>query len=193
MKSYSGIAGLRANRAYLWITAFIPAMLISGCAGSSAPSGWLSKPSDLQGTAFGCWISVKLNNKGAAKIFDGEFIAIDGDSIYILPEDGDLEAVYLKSVSSAKLTRYYAGTGELVAWTIGGTVSTISHGFIAAISAPSWVIWGTITTVAQSYQPQLNYPAKDWEQLKINARFPQGLSPELPRYSIIPKLRVYYR
>ena len=78
--------------------------LLAGCAGNSAPRGWLPEAADAQAQANGGWVTVNyqiaLDRPGQV---DGELIAIGPDSLYVL-DTVTLHAVHLGSVSRARMT-----------------------------------------------------------------------------------------
>lgn len=158
-------------------------ILLEACATTSAPKGWLEEPETMQRKSFGGWITVNGNSPNPC---DGELIAVNSDTIFVMTPI-ELRAIPTKSVYHAKLTAYQSHQGELGAWTVLGTLSTLSHGVGLIFTAPAWLLFGSIATSAQSHVPEIIYPKKPWGDLKAFARFPQGLSNEIDRSALKPK------
>lgn len=167
-KHYTGVIGL----------AIVGICL--GCATSTVPGGWLPSATEAQFTVYGAWIEVTYSDDGMSQRADGEFIAVSDDSLYCLNNSG-LRSIPLHTVSKAKITAYDAHHGILGAWTILGTLSTGSHGMLAAGTAPLWIITGTISTAVRSHEPVSSTGAKDWSEFKMYARYPAGLPKNLDR------------
>ncbi len=167
-KHYTGVIGLAILG------------LCLGCATSTAPRGWLPSATEAQFTVYGAWIKIIYSADGRSHEADGEFIAVSDDSLYYLDHSG-LQSIRLYTVSKAKVTAYDAQHGVLGAWTILGTLSTGSHGMLAAATAPLWIIFGTISTAVRSHEPVSSIGAKDWSELKMYARYPAGLPESLNR------------
>ncbi len=157
-----------------------------GCAGSRAPRGWLSIPSKAQSEAYGGWITVYSNSEKNKIIADGELIAVEADSLFVL-QGAELVSLAWSDVSKAQLTAYDSKKGGLALWTTLGSLSTASHGLALGLSLPLWIIIGTTTTTSQSHAPNYTYPQRSWQDLVMFSRFPQGLPDEIDRSNILPK------
>jgi hypothetical protein len=168
-----------------WVVV-LAAWCLSGCASSTAPKGWLPKAVEAQSAAHGGWLSLKVKDGSRGTVHEGELLAIQADSIFIL-EHGACFGLPTGQVSEAKLMGYDANKGPLAAWTLFGTLSTASHGAFLIISAPVWVIAGTGATASQSRAPQTIVTPATWETARAYARFPQGLPEGLDRSSLRPK------
>jgi len=158
---------------------FIPFLLLvflTGCASTTAPGDWLPTAQEAQMEAYGSWIYVEYaTGSSSFDKVDGELIAIGDDTVFILSSTDQLVSIPLDKIESAKLTTYDAKHGVLGLWTLGGSLSTASHGIVLIISLPVWILSGSITTAAQSYAPIEKFPIKSWDDLRKYARFPQGL------------------
>jgi len=154
-----------------------------GCASTTAPSKWLAPPAETQCLAYGGWISINYQNNRTKSEVHGELIAVHPDSVFVLTVN-QLWAIPSNKISKAKLTAYDAQIGSLTAWSVFGTLSTLSHGIVLIISAPVWIISGTAATSAQSYAPQLSFPKKPWNEFRKYARFPSGLPPKIDRRTL---------
>jgi hypothetical protein len=74
-------------------------------------------------------------------------------------------------VTVGTLTAYDSQYGALRLWTILGTVSTVSHGFVLVLTAPIWAIAGSTATASASKAPRVE--STDPALLRVYARFPQ--------------------
>jgi len=166
------------------VTAFAAIMI--ACAGASAPRGWLSPAIETQRDAFGAWIQITFLQAANRENIDGELIAVEGDIVYILAAN-TLKSAQVAQIKQARLTTYDSRSSLLALWTLGGVLSTLSHGIGLVISAPVWIICGTMMTSFESYAPRVTYPPKAWEELRKFARFPQGLPPDLDRHPLKSK------
>ncbi len=166
---------MRTDRFLLVFFLTLLPVLFLGCASTTAPRGWLPSARETQKQAYGAWISVEYDTcAGCPDRIDGEFIGVSSDSIFVLSKDG-LTPVPTEQIKRAKLATYDAEHWILELWTVGGSLSTVSHGAFLLFSFPVWVISGSIATASQSRAPIEKYPRKPWEELRIYARFPQGL------------------
>ncbi len=161
--------------------------LIWGCAGSRAPRGWLSIPTKAQTEAYGGWITVYSGSEKNKIIADGELIAVEAESLFVL-QGTELVALAWSDVSKAQLMAYDSKKGGLAWWTTLGSLSTVSHGWALGLSLPLWIIIGTTTTASQSHAPNYTCPQRSWQDLVMFSRFPQGLPEGLDRSEILPKL-----
>ncbi len=166
----------------------LAAVLVAGCAGSSAPAGWLEIPSKARLQAYGAWAEVQYKMESSKKklAVSGELIAFEEESVYVLT-DSLLVGMPTSNIIKAKLTSYDSNAGLLAIWALVGTLSTPSHGVGLIFSAPAWIVDGSITTAQQSRTPIKRFPDKPWQELRGYARFPQGLSPGFDRQALKPK------
>lgn len=155
----------------------------AGCYQSSAPPRWLPLPVEAQRDAFGLWIRVQGQPK-TAPLAEGELIAVTTDSIHLLA-DGRLVSLARGTLCCAELTAYRIDLSELQLWSLFGTVSTVSHGFVLILTAPMWMLAGTVATSAASYAPRII--STDPLVLQPFARFPQGIPPGLDRTTLRSK------
>ncbi|MGE5693532.1 MAG: hypothetical protein ACM3YF_07120 [Candidatus Zixiibacteriota bacterium] len=163
-------------------------ILAAGCAGSSAPAGWLETPSKVQSQAYGAWAEVQYKMASSKKklTVSGELIAFEEESVYVLT-DSLLVGMPTSNIIKAKLTSYDSNAGLLAIWALVGTLSTPSHGVGLIFSAPAWIVGGSTATVQQSRTPIKRFPDKPWQELRGYARFPQGLPSGLDWQSLKPK------
>ena len=154
--------------------ALVAALLVGGCASNTAPPGWLPTPAEAAGDGYGGWIDVTWHDGRHDSRTDGELIAVNSDSVWILGQDGR-RIIPTTAVQRGKLTAYDAKTGGLAIWTLLGTLSTISNGFYLLATAPTWIIGGSLATGSQSRAPVRSHPPRSWAELAAFARFPAGL------------------
>lgn len=146
----------------------------AACASNSAPRGWLPKPGEAQVIAYGGWIELTYEENDGRRRAHGELIAVTADSVWVLEERGGL-VIPTAAVRTGKLTAYAAQTGNVAAWTVVGTLATISNGAFLIFTAPMWIIGGTLVTGNESRAPERKHPPLTWVGLAPYARFPQGM------------------
>lgn len=172
-----------AKKKFFALIAGLLALLVMGCATTTAPSKWLAPPIETQRQAYGGWISIDYQTNRLKSEIHGELIAMHPDSVFLLTADRFV-AIPADKITNAKLTAYDPNVGPLALWSFLGTLSTVSHGFILILSAPIWIISGTAASSAQSYQPQLSFPKNSWPEFHKYARFPTGLPKGLDRKTL---------
>jgi hypothetical protein len=177
---------IRSNKLLMFIPVFI---LLSGCAVTHAPKGWLSDSPALQFEAFGGWMQVHYSKNDSLKqTAMGELIALSSDSLYVLSRTDTLNVIAVADVTHARLVEYKSHHGELGGWIALGTLSTVSHGWYLILTAPLlWVFAGTLAASSRSYDPILDYPRYSFNEFRPYARFPQGLPKNLDRHKLKPK------
>lgn len=154
------------------------AALALRCASTGAPRGWLPHAKQAQQEAYGAWIWVEYSRGSAKQTAEGELIAVERDSIFILTQastQDTLVAIAESEIELGRLTAYDAKDRLLAGWTAVGSLTTLSHGFGLLATLPLWVVSGSIATVAQSFAPVEELPVESWDDLRKYARFPQGL------------------
>jgi hypothetical protein len=117
----------------------------------------------------------------SAETFSGELLAVDARAVWILDAKGRTIAVERAQVLGVSIEMYASGAAGTWAWTALGTLSTLSHGFLAIYTAPIWVLLGTTATVAAARGNDRDVNPSNFDVLFEYARFPQGLPPEWPR------------
>jgi hypothetical protein len=140
---------------------------------------------------YGGWIKIDLERESERSVVQGELIAVDEVSVYVLPLEGDGRVVRVSrsEVRDARVETHASGAGGLAAWTIIGTVSTASHGGFLLLTAPLWLISGTASAAVQSGKPMHDFPEETWRRLAAFARFPQGPPAGLGQMHLSPKAR----
>jgi hypothetical protein len=118
---------------------------------------------------------------------EGELIAVQKDSIFILRNSDRLEGFAAEEVRSVHLQSYNPKLGTVTLWTLSGVASTVSHGFILIISLPVWIATGSLSGVAISASAHEKTEPEGWDALACYARFPQGMPAGLDRTGLISK------
>ncbi len=160
----------------------IALLMLAGCAASIAPAHWLPSALEAPQDGFGSWATVTLSI-GPDEFSEGELIATTPDTLFLLGYE-KMESYGYNEVAKVHLQSYAANYTGLTGWTVLGSVSTISHGFIALISAPVWIITGTVAASLQSRAPHKTVAGSDWKQLQPYCRFPGGIPTSLNRSEI---------
>ncbi|MEO6902695.1 MAG: hypothetical protein ABI315_06025 [Bacteroidia bacterium] len=155
------------------------AILISSC---SAPK-YLPSSDKIDVNQNGSYI--KVNFYRAANIprslqtyYGGELIAIDSNKMVILSASTHKCAtIQIKDVKRFNL-RY--AKPKHYGWTIPlYTLATIAHGFLLIYTAPINLIVTTAVTISGENAFQYNKRNMTYEKLKMFARFPQGIPPNI--------------
>jgi hypothetical protein len=117
----------------------------------------------------------------------GELLAVDDGGLWVLGEKGTTRVS--KGQIEKVTVKVHSNLGwAFLAWTLVGTASTISHGFVLVLSAPSWAIAGGTVTGIEFGRGKATASSRDAHELYQYARFPAGLPagwnaclPEKPR------------
>jgi hypothetical protein len=147
------------------------AVMCAACARNSAPKGWLPRPKEAQGAAYGGWIELSYLEAGQQRRADGELIAVTADSVWVLTENQGL-VIPTAAVRKGKLIGYAAQ--NLTAWALVGALSTASNGAFLIFTMPMWIIGGSLTKGSESRAAERKSPQLPWADLASFARFPQG-------------------
>jgi hypothetical protein len=112
----------------------------------------------------------------------GEFLAVQGDSVYVLETDGAVRSIATGDIHKARIAFYDRDEGDLALWGLSGTLSTASHGFALIFTAPAWILASSAITGGQTRAPLVDMEeGYDWSEVQQYARYPTGLPPGLPR------------
>ena len=152
------------------------AILISSCTSSR----YLPSMDKIDVNQYGSYI--KINRKTTANI-DGELIAIDNNKIVILTKTTKIcVTVPLNDVNHFNL-RY--AKPKHYGWTIPVfTLATIAHGFGFILTAPLNLIVTISVTATGRLAFKYNDKNMTYDKLKMFARFPQGIPPDIDLASI---------
>jgi hypothetical protein len=164
-------------------------LLLAGC--GQVPGARVSPTVDAAAfIARGGWVEAEMAS-GRFTV-RGELLAVTRDSLYVLPANtpdagGRARAIGFRQVRSGSVTKYRPDLGLVDAWGVGGTLSTISHGYYLVFTAPMWMLTGGISHANTASEAKIEFAAGDrrHRELAAWARFPQGLPPEL-RTHIFP-------
>ncbi len=164
-------------------------VLVAACASNPAPRGWLAPATEATKDPYGAWVSIEHQAASKQVALGGELIAVGRDSVFVLTPDGRFHAIAQADALRATVAYYDSQYGDLSKWTIAGSLSTVSHGFLLLASFPFWNLVGWTTTGAQSRAPlaHVREPRHAWSEVARYARFPQGLPAEMNRNALLPK------
>ncbi len=154
------------------------ALLGSGCLHNPDPAP--RSMAAVQSDAHGGFAVVKIIGQGAHA---GELIAIDLSGVWVLG-GGRLIHTPLENLAELEVHPYDVRVGGVVGWGLLGTASTISHGFILILSAPTWLLVTTLTAAGHSRTARERYTGDNWPALAKWARFPQGLPPGMTEHEL---------
>jgi hypothetical protein len=180
----------RGTKAIL-IPLLLAVLLSAGCASRlHVPKGWLPTAEETQTQAHGAWIRVEYGSPEEKLAEEGELLAVDADTVFIASADtesGRIVAVPMASISEAVVKTHATGGGSVLLWTLGGTISTISHGYGLLLTAPVWVITGSLSAVGHNSTATSTLDGHPWsgmDAFKVFARFPQGMPPDIDRSTL---------
>ena len=185
------------------------AFFACGCATTSAPPGFLPSKKGASKNTYGAWIDIRHHApEDVKKRFRtrGELIAAEAESVHVLTDTG-WRTIPITDIDKATLTLYSSDAHWPALWGILGFLSTASHGFYLAISAPVWLGTAITTTAIATREPRIVLHARkesasnentqsstdpalwedDWNGIRRYARFPQGLTPEIDRNALPAK------
>lgn len=160
-------------------------LVTGGCFHTSAPPGWLPRPEEVKGDAFGAWARVERNDSARTRV-EGELIAVDADSIHVLKE-ATFVSLGMAGVRSVTLTAFDQPTADATTWMVFGALSAGSHGLLAILTAPTWLAVGVFSVRAMRTAPAVRWTKGDVEALRKFARFPQGIPTAVDRAKLRPK------
>lgn len=181
------------RKVYSFLFYFI---LVSGCATTYAPSGWLPSANEIQSEAYGGWMTLivkpdSLQDEDYYLQYNGEFISSDKTNVYLLADS--LYIIPKVNVSSAILEIDDKNSVEYGLWTVGGSISTASNGKFLIFTAPLWLLFGIPASTGESYRDRYEYNAEIstgslyWDDIQKFARFPQGLPANANPYLLSQK------
>lgn len=153
---------------------FLAVLIISGC---SSPK-YLPPAEDVGTAPHGAYIFVDRNS---GPIVAGELIAVDSMKLYVWVGPGN-KKYYENPIAVSRDDIYYFSLhyarNPHYGWTIPlFTAATISHGWLLILTAPINLIATIAVTVAGESAYQYNNKDIPWEDLRMFARFPQGIPP----------------
>jgi hypothetical protein len=167
-------------RALVHATA-LAALAASGCSpklrtfGAESP---VLRPPEAQSSpeeAFGRQARVYTKTE----VFYGELVACDDAYLYLFVNDQlhPWTMVPWPAITHAEARGPSGGGGPaLIAWTVVGSLSTISHGWWAVLTAGAWIGVGVPSVFWAQSQESVNGRCND---LQPYTRYPQGLPPAI--------------
>ena len=156
----------------------------AGCASTGAPSGFLPDPTEAQTDAFGSWLDVVITGDAGREVVEGELIAIDDDTTWVLTAAG-LRSFASSAMVEGHLAAYDPRTGTLTGGVVLGTFTTIANGVFLVLTAPMWIIGGTAAAASQSRTPLHDVQEVTPVSLAPFARFPGGMPPGLDASTLV--------
>ncbi len=154
----------------------IAGVLSGSCAGWTVPNN--KRPVQEEAITGGKGARAYLRLASGAEV-RGELISAQGIYVWLLRDDGQLASFPMETVRTASLGVFQTSEAELTAWTIGGALSTVSHGGFLIISLPIWLAVGIPSAYIESRRGFVEYPQSSWQVLGRYARFPQGLTEDM--------------
>lgn len=164
--------GRRAGAAVLAVAG----VLGGSCAGWKVPNNKRPVQEEAITGGKGARAYLRLASGAEAR---GELISAQDSYVWLLRDDGRLASFPMQSVRTASLGVFQTWEGELTAWTIGGALSTVTHGGFLIISLPIWLAVGIPSAYLESRRGFVEYPQSSWQVLGRYARFPQGLTEDM--------------
>lgn len=133
---------------------------------------------------FGSYINIKTIDNASIK---GELIAVTSDMLYVLTKNDSI--VFLDSANTNEVKdyfiRYAKGNGRKYGWMIPVTsLLTLSHGVFMIISLPVNLLTTSIVTFNAANSFTVKKKNITWGELKMFARFPQGIPQEINKYDL---------
>ena len=167
-------------------------LLLAACAPLGVPREYLPGLSKVEASPYGGWTRINYESKykslSVYKV-EGELIAIHGDTMFLLPQKGELISILYSDIKTAKLIIYKNMSGTYLGLTLGliapSILGALVHGIPAfLIFAVPGLLVGSILTIMESSSENniLYYPGKNrLIQFRAYARFPQGIPPGIDR------------
>lgn len=167
---------------YRLIYAVVLIAMVTGCKTISAPKGSVPKRKQLPLDAYGAWFS---GRQSAQKMLvQGELIAIENDSIFILSAD-ELKGIPAKEIDSAGVIVFNTEENTYAIWTGLLTAASLTTGYFAGLTLPLSLGVGIVTTRDEANRiNSFDFPQNSWPTISKFARFPQGMPPGIDRKSI---------
>lgn len=159
----------------LFMTGLLFAAFICSC---TTPK-YLPKPTEIDVNQYGSYITV-IQKSG--KYIEGELLAIDSNNLIILQRSDSnyTKAPLIIPVNNVSHFTIKYAQPKHYGWSIPVyTLATISHGFFLIFTAPVNLIVTISVTVGGENAFTYNDKKMTYEKLKMFARFPQGIPPNI--------------
>jgi hypothetical protein len=159
--------------------------LACSCATNPTPDDRIVSQEEAISSGKGAYAFVRCD--GAAAVA-GELVASGNGRLSVLTDHGGLVDVNYARVADLTLGVHDNNFDGIAAWTVLGSLSTISHGFFLIFSLPVWLASGIGASANESHRGLFVCPANTHSNPPISmtsclidaaayARFPQGLPP----------------
>ncbi|MBK8981610.1 MAG: hypothetical protein IPM38_04635 [Ignavibacteria bacterium] len=152
----------------------IAALMLSSC--SYSPD-YLPESEEIDVNQYGSYISLYRNEKETIR---GELIAVDSIKFIVLSKPEDSPVKTIKIIPVKEVSKYYLKYADGVSY--GGaiplfTLASLVHGYMAVITLPINLL--VTIAIASSGESAFTYGDEEIKitDLKMFARFPQGLPP----------------
>jgi hypothetical protein len=149
--------------------------MLSACRTTNAPRAYRIAPETLASRVTGSWVKVQHRD---GSYTSGELLAAAGDTVFTVSGNA-LTLTAVNDISRVTVTRYGPDIGDLVVWTLLGTLSTASHGFGLILTAPAWIVTGIAATAAETHRAIV--VTSDIAKLATWSRFPAGIPATVER------------
>ncbi len=157
----------------LIILGILLALLNSSC---KAPA-YLPEAEKIAVNEFGSYITVDLSE---GSDIEGELIVIDSENLIVLTKKKDINQPRTISIENINGFRLMYAKPKNYGWTVPGfTLASLSHGLLAVFTVPVNIAVTGIVTTRGTRAFTYNKKTISWEDLKMFARFPQGLPPNI--------------
>ena len=154
--------------------------------GCSSPK-YLPQSGEIDVNQYGSYIDINRIHGGGVQ---GELLAVDTTMLIVLADSGNLEVVKKVPVANVKSFSLRYARARNYWWTVPVFLAaTASHGAFLVITAP--VNLAVTLGVAAGGQNAYKYSSDEisYLQLKMFARFPEGIPPNLAPPGEIEKIR----
>lgn len=140
-------------------------LVLSACSNYS----YLPQVDKAHRNIYGARIHITTNN---LKFINGELLAVQRDSVYVLNYQYEIESVSQNSISSYRLK--FANKNNKIAG-LGATMVLVPlHGVFALITLPL-NLFATVPTLMANNKERILESYENQSELKAFARFPQGI------------------
>lgn len=153
----------------LW-AALVLVVLAASCAG---PISYLPEHEMIGEERYGAYIQI---NTYSGKEYAGELIAVGDSGLVVREEIENLSHCFLSPLLDIKSFSLRYANGRNYGWAVPlYTLGTLSHGVWLIFSAPINLIATSVIAIDASHAYEMDSRVMTFEELKLFARFPQGL------------------
>ncbi len=156
------------ERKLIFLAIFI-ALLNSSC---KAPA-YLPETKEIGVSEFGSYITIDLNE---GKDIEGELITIDSEALIVLTKKKEIRQIRTIPFGDMKSFKLMYAQPKNYGLTIpASALVSLSHGYLAVFTAPINIVVTSLVTARGANAFTYSDKNISWEDLKMFARFPQGL------------------